>query len=100
MIDELHDAVGELEAVLSGGDGPVRVDETGDLVISLLTAEDVPAEAISLKAELTEMLPFAPIVSLTGSPSTRCAEPDAGSTTMCWHISARRTARTSTSSAR
>jgi len=33
-------------------------------VVSPLTAEDVPAEAVALKAELTEMLPFAPIVSL------------------------------------
>ncbi|MGW3473727.1 Tn3 family transposase [Saccharopolyspora sp. NPDC000995] len=33
-------------------------------MISPLTAEDVPAEAISLKVELTGMLPFAPIVSL------------------------------------
>ena len=33
-------------------------------MISPLTAEDIPAEAIALKAELTEMLPFAPIVSL------------------------------------
>ncbi|MBF6241470.1 Tn3 family transposase [Nocardia otitidiscaviarum] len=64
VVDELHAAVGELDEVLSQGEGPVRVDETGDLVISPLSAEDVPAEAISLKAELTEMLPFAPIVSL------------------------------------
>lgn len=64
VVAELHDAVGELEAVLAGGDGPVRVDEGGDLMISPLTAEDVPAEAIALKAELIEMLPFAPIVSL------------------------------------
>lgn len=61
---ELHGAVTELEKVLADGEGPVRVDEGGDLVISPLTAEDVPAEAIALKAELTEMLPFAPIVSL------------------------------------
>ncbi len=33
-------------------------------MISPLSAEDVPAEATALKAELTEMLPFAPIVSL------------------------------------
>jgi hypothetical protein len=33
-------------------------------VISPLSAEDIPAEAVALKAELTEMLPFAPIVSL------------------------------------
>ncbi|MDP9850485.1 Tn3 family transposase [Streptosporangium lutulentum] len=61
---ELEEALGELEEVLAAGDGPVRLDEAGDLVISPLTAEDVPAEAIALKAELTEMLPFAPIVSL------------------------------------
>ena len=62
--DELGEALGELEVVLAAGDGPVRLDEAGDLVISPLTAEDVPAEATALKAELTEMLPFAPIVSL------------------------------------
>jgi hypothetical protein len=33
-------------------------------VISPLSAEDVPSEAMALKAELTEMLPFAPVVSL------------------------------------
>jgi len=64
VTDEWHDAVGELEQVLAGGDGPVRLDEAGDLVVSPLTAENVPAEAVALKAELTEMLPFAPIVSL------------------------------------
>ncbi|MEV0111562.1 Tn3 family transposase [Nocardia sp. NPDC050799] len=65
VVDELHTAVGELDQVLAKGSGPVRLDdESGDLVISPLTAEDVPAEAIALKAELTEMLPFAPIVSL------------------------------------
>nr|WP_245665007.1 transposase [Nocardia sienata] len=43
----------------------MRLDgESGGLIISPLTAEDVPAEAVTLKAELTEMLPFAPIVSL------------------------------------
>jgi len=62
--DELADALGELEQVLATGEGPVRLDEDGDLVISPLTAEDVPTEAVALKAELTEMLPFAPIVSL------------------------------------
>lgn len=62
--DELGEALGELEGVLAAGDGPVRLDDGGDLVISPLTAEDIPAEAVALKAELTEMLPFAPIVSL------------------------------------
>lgn len=61
---ELHAALGDLEHTLAGEDGPVRLDEDGGLVISPLSAEDVPAEAAALKAELTEMLPFAPIVSL------------------------------------
>lgn len=64
ITDEWHEAVGELEQMLATGDGQVRLDEAGDLVISPLTAEDIPTEAIALKAELTEMLPFAPIVSL------------------------------------
>lgn len=42
----------------------MRLDEDGDLVISPLTAKDVPTEAVALKAELTEMLPFTPIVPL------------------------------------
>ncbi|MEV6228044.1 Tn3 family transposase [Saccharopolyspora shandongensis] len=62
--DELHTALGELETTLAAGDGPVRLDDEGDLVVSPLSAEDIPAEAVALKAELTEMLPFAPIVSL------------------------------------
>ncbi len=62
--DELRTALGELEKALGEGDGPVRLDGDGDLVISPLSAEDVPSEAIALKAELTEMLPFAPVVSL------------------------------------
>ncbi len=61
---ELHQALGELEHTLVAGDGLVRLDDAGDLVISPLTAEDIPAEAVALKTELTEMLPFAPIVSL------------------------------------
>ena len=61
---ELHTALGELEQTLAEDDGQVRLDDAGDLVISPLSAEDVPAEAVVLKAELTEMLPFAPIVSL------------------------------------
>jgi TnpA family transposase len=64
VTDELHIALGELESTLAEGDGPVRLDDEGDLVISPLSAEDVPGEAVALKAELTEMLPFAPIVSL------------------------------------
>ena len=61
---ELHTALGELEQILAEDDGQVRLDDAGDLVISPLSAEDVPAEAVALKAGLTGMLPFAPIVSL------------------------------------
>lgn len=64
VADELGGALGELEAVLAAGDGPVRLDDAGELVISPLTAEDIPGEAVALKAELTDMLLFAPIVSL------------------------------------
>jgi Tn3 transposase DDE domain len=56
--------MGELEHTLAAGDGLVHLDDAGDLVISPLTAEDIPAEGVALKTELTEMLPFAPIVSL------------------------------------
>lgn len=62
--DELGQALGELEQVLAAGDGPMRLDDGGDLVVSPLSAEDIPVEATALKAELTSMLPFAPIVSL------------------------------------
>ncbi|GAA3072580.1 hypothetical protein [Streptosporangium carneum] len=34
VADELHTALGELEQTLAEGDGPVRLDEAGDLVIS------------------------------------------------------------------
>jgi hypothetical protein len=64
VVDELAGALGELEQVLAAGDGPVRLDDAGELVISPLTAEDIPGEAVAPKAELTDTLPFAPIVSL------------------------------------
>ncbi|MFF2299307.1 hypothetical protein [Arthrobacter sp. NPDC058127] len=41
--DELGEALGELEVVLSSVGGPVRLDKDGDLVISPLSGEDVPA---------------------------------------------------------
>ncbi len=76
VVEELNTAVGELETVLAEREGPVRLDgESGDLVISPLTAEDVPAEAIALKAEPTEMLPFAPIVSLLIETPRQAAKP-------------------------
>lgn len=62
--EELAGALDGLDHVLAAGDGPVRLAEGGDLVIAPLSAENVPDEAVALKAELTAVLPFAPIVSL------------------------------------
>lgn len=44
--DELHTALGELEATLAETDGPARLDTDGDLVISPLSAADIPTEAV------------------------------------------------------
>ncbi|MEU4381746.1 Tn3 family transposase [Micromonospora echinofusca] len=67
-LEELHTTLGDLERVLAdtGPDevGSVRLDEQGNLVIPPLSAEDVPAEATTIKEELAGMLPFAPIASL------------------------------------
>ena len=52
--DELHAALSDLEAQLARGGGPgeIRLGADGELVIPPLTAEDVPAEAEALRAEL------------------------------------------------
>jgi hypothetical protein len=47
--DELGEALDGLEQVLAAGDGPVRLDSDGDLVISPLSAEDVPGEAVAFE---------------------------------------------------
>ena len=57
--EELREALGQLDQTLDGGDGPVRLDDEGNLAISPPTAEDVPTEATALKPELAEMLSFA-----------------------------------------
>jgi hypothetical protein len=66
--EELESAMGDLETVLGNGSkaevGEVRLSEKGELIIPPLSAEDVPAEAASLRDELSELLPLAPIVSL------------------------------------
>jgi hypothetical protein len=61
---ELDAAIGELDETLARGEGPVRLDEYGDLVIPALSAEDIPTEAAELKDELTALLPFAPLASV------------------------------------
>jgi len=61
---ELHTALGELDHVLASGQGPIRLDDDGHLVVPRLTAEDLPSEVAELKTELTGLLPFAPIASV------------------------------------
>jgi TnpA family transposase len=65
--EELQAAMGDLEKVLGNrraGTGEVRLSDKGELIIPPLCAEDVPAEAASLRDELSELLPLAPIASL------------------------------------
>ena len=64
LASELDTALGELNSVLADGQGPVRLDEEGHLVIGKLTAEDIPSEVDKLKQDLTALLPFAPIASV------------------------------------
>ena len=64
--DELHTALSDLENQLARGTGPgeVRLSGDGELIIPPLTAEDVPADAEALRAELGAMLPRVPIASV------------------------------------
>lgn len=62
--EELRGALSDLERVLSSGAGPVRLGSDGELIIPPLSAEEIPPEAESLKTELIELLPYAPIASL------------------------------------
>ena len=64
--DELHTALSDLEIQLArgGGTGEVRLGKDGELIIPPLTAEDVPADAEALRAELGAMLPRVPIASV------------------------------------
>ena len=64
--DELHTALSGLESQLARGAGPgeVRLSSDGELIVPPLTAEDVPADAEALRAELGAMLPRVPIASV------------------------------------
>jgi Domain of unknown function (DUF4158)/Tn3 transposase DDE domain len=54
VMDELDEALTDLEGVLKRGNGPVRLNDAGELVISPLMAEDIPSEAEELHGELDE----------------------------------------------
>jgi Domain of unknown function (DUF4158)/Tn3 transposase DDE domain len=62
--EQLRAALVGLEPLLERGDGPVRVSEQGELVISKLTAEDVPDEVETVRMGLVELLPRLPITEL------------------------------------
>ncbi len=62
--DELDTAIDDLDAVLAGGDGPVRLDESGHLVIGKLSAESVPDEVDELRDRLVALLPRVPLASV------------------------------------
>jgi TnpA family transposase len=63
--DELHTALADLETLLAkGATGEVRLTDDGELIIPPLTAEDVPAEADALRAEMAAMLPRVPLASV------------------------------------
>ena len=56
---DLHAAVAELEQVLAdpNTEGLARLDEDGDLIVSPLAAEQVPAEADALAQAVAARLP-------------------------------------------
>jgi TnpA family transposase len=61
---EMHRNLEDLEAVLAGGAGPIRLSDDGELVIPPLSAESVPADADILRDELTELVPRPRLASL------------------------------------
>jgi TnpA family transposase len=69
-VDELHTALGDLEALLAssaktGGEvGQVRLGKDGELIIPRLEADILPAASEDLRDELVAMLPRLPIASL------------------------------------
>jgi len=75
--DELDRGLADLEAVLSGGAGPIRLSEQGELVIPPLAAESVPAEADVLRDELMELRPRPPLASLLIEMDNRIGFTDA-----------------------
>ncbi len=74
---ELDRGLGDLEAVLAGGAGPIRLSEAGELVIPPLSAESVPDDAEVLRGELMELLPRPRLASLLIEMDNRIGFTDA-----------------------
>lgn len=72
LTDELHAAVGDLDEMLAGGDGPVRLDDSCHLVIGRLTAESVPDEVDVLRDRVAALLPRVPLASMLIEMDCRC----------------------------
>jgi hypothetical protein len=72
--EQLREALLGLEPLLDRGDGPVRVSDQGDLVISKLTAEEVPDEVETVRMGLIEVdrwTGFSGKLTHAGGKSTR-----------------------------
>ncbi|GAA2688754.1 MULTISPECIES: transposase [Actinosynnema] len=54
---QLHAALGELEPLLTGGTGPVRMTDKGEIVVSRLSATAVPDAVEQLRLQLVDLLP-------------------------------------------
>ncbi|SDG69828.1 Transposase and inactivated derivatives, TnpA family [Lentzea fradiae] len=55
--EQLRAALGELEPLLTGGDGPVRMTDKGEIVVSRLSAMAVPDAVEQLRLQLVDLLP-------------------------------------------
>jgi len=55
--EQLTTALAELEPLLATGDGPVRMDDRGEVVVSKLSAIEVPEAVEQLRMQLVELLP-------------------------------------------
>lgn len=62
--EELDAALGDLDAVLADGSGPVHLNDTGELVVARLAAETLPDQAEETFGQLEAMLPRIPLASL------------------------------------
>jgi Tn3 transposase DDE domain len=75
--DELHTALVDLEGQLARGTaGEVRLTGDGELIIPPLTAEDIPAEAETLRDELSGVLPRVPLASVLVELDARTGSTD------------------------
>lgn len=61
---DLHSAVADMEQVLAGAQGLARLDDSGDLIVSPLPAEQLPADADALQQATAARLPHVQLPAL------------------------------------